>query len=120
MSALDSVREICGDETPLYVVFGDFFCRLGFYIVNVRGQHPDIDVPKIIPSEAVGEVMPFNDAKQYLERFDCYHGVGYPRTYAFYVWTEKSVIFVATYDGATWLEKVPRNPCSVLPKLIGG
>jgi len=122
MSALDSILKICGDETPLYVVFGDFSCRLGDYIVeiDVRSPHPDVDVPQIIPPEAIGEVMPFENAKQYLERFDCDGGFGHPKTYAFYVWTEKSVIFVATYDGATWLEKVPRNPCSVVPKLIGG
>ena len=38
----------------------------------------------------------------------------------FMAWTQDHVIFCAMYDGAEWLEKIPRNPTSFAPQHIGG
>lgn len=52
------------------------------------------------------------------EQFSC--GYGCPEGCEFTAWGEKYVYFPATYDGAEWVEKVPRNPCDELTKHIGG
>ena len=38
----------------------------------------------------------------------------------FTAWTENWVLFPAVYDGSEWVAKVPRNPCHLKTKHIGG
>ena len=38
----------------------------------------------------------------------------------FTVWTKNFVYFPAVYDGAEWVDSVPRNPCSVAKNHVGG
>ena len=47
-------------------------------------------------------------------------GYGNPEGCEFTAWGEKYVYFPATYDGAEWVEKVPRNPCDEPTKHVGG
>ena len=35
-------------------------------------------------------------------------------------WSKNWVLFVACYDGSTWVTKVPRNPTDHTPRWIGG
>ena len=39
---------------------------------------------------------------------------------SFTAWGGKYVYFPATYDGAEWIECVPRNPCLIATAHIGG
>lgn len=47
-------------------------------------------------------------------------GYGNPEGCEFTAWGEKYVYFPATYDGAEWVAKVPRNPCDEPTEHIGG
>lgn len=52
------------------------------------------------------------------EQFSC--GYGCSEGCEFTAWGEKYVYFPATYDGAEWIAKVPRNPCDEPTKHVGG
>lgn len=45
---------------------------------------------------------------------------GTPEGCEFTAWGEKYVYFPATYDGAEWVAKVPRNPCDEPTQHVGG
>lgn len=38
----------------------------------------------------------------------------------FTLWTTNHVYFPACYDGAEWVESVPRNPCHIATGHVGG
>lgn len=38
----------------------------------------------------------------------------------FTLWTKNFVYFPARYDGAEWVASVPRNPCDVATRHVGG
>jgi len=38
----------------------------------------------------------------------------------FTAWSEKRVYFPGVYDGAEWIDSVPRHPCDEATKHIGG
>lgn len=40
-----------------------------------------------------------------------YGGYGGPEGVPFTAWTKERVYFPVVYDGAEWVESVPRNPC---------
>jgi hypothetical protein len=53
------------------------------------------------------------------EKFDDSWGTAEARP--FVAWSERWVYFPVTYDGAEWVSKVPRNPCSEFaPGHVGG
>lgn len=39
---------------------------------------------------------------------------------SFTAWSENFVYFPARYDGRQWVESVPRNPCGIKTKHVGG
>lgn len=51
-------------------------------------------------------------------RFDS--GYGSSKGKPFTLWTAKRVYFPATYDGAEWVESVPRHPCGEETTHVGG
>lgn len=53
-----------------------------------------------------------------LRRYD--DGFGHTDCPAVTAWTEDRVIFIACYDGATWVTHVPRNPVGHTPQMVGG
>lgn len=76
-----------------------------------------------VPAERQGEVMSLGEAMPYLTgswAFD--GGFGGAECHAVTIWTDKRVIFVVTYDGATRLASVPRDPAHMVepPALHGG
>ncbi len=56
------------------------------------------------------------------EQLDCEfdNGYGGSQGHAFTVWTKHRVYFPAVYDGAEWVEWVPRNPNGVATPHVGG
>ena len=56
------------------------------------------------------------------EEFDLKFDPGYGGTNGvpFTLWTEDYVYFPAKYDGSEWVEGVPRNPCDIATKHVGG
>lgn len=47
-------------------------------------------------------------------------GYGSPKCHAVTAWTKSYVLFVSQYDGATSVERVPRNPVNHKPNMPGG
>jgi len=45
---------------------------------------------------------------------------GFIDCHPIYVWTNKRIFVLATYDGKVWLQPIPRNPKPCNPLFIGG
>ena len=52
--------------------------------------------------------------------YDYDAGFGGEDCHPILVWTVNRVLFVACYDGATWVQSVPRHPCDDVPEFVGG
>jgi hypothetical protein len=52
------------------------------------------------------------------EKFD--DGYGGSEGKPFTLWTKNRVYFPIVYDGAEWVESVPRNPCDEISGHFGG
>lgn len=108
MNAYEELLEFLKDDEEVEgVVFGEF--GLG-----------DFDNLPIIPKDVQGRVLSLEEAKRYMQDWKFSGGYGAPDCAATYIWTNKRVIWVTKYDGATWLSSIPRNPEPIMPKLHGG
>jgi hypothetical protein len=47
-------------------------------------------------------------------------GYGSPEGVPFTIWTKNYVYFPVQYDGSEWCGSVPRNPCEIRTRHIGG
>jgi len=88
------------------------------------GEEPswaDESPPKITP-EVMGRPMLWGEAARLLDdpRWRIAGDYGLEETFALWIWTNRRVLFVGCYDGATWLAGVPRNPTEGMPRLVGG
>jgi len=53
--------------------------------------------------------------------YDVDMGYGYENAHSFYIYTKDWILLKGTYDGAEWVEAIPRNPNKEeVPKSIGG
>ena len=76
------------------------------------------DMP--VPADKRGRVLAPDEAKPLMDGWSFYGGYGAPDCYATYAWTNKRVIWVTQYDGATSLDAAPRNPIPCIPDMPGG
>lgn len=76
--------------------------------------------PPPVPEDMRGKVLSWTDAAPLMHGWEFNTGYGAPNTYAVCVWTNRHVIFVSQYDGATWLHRVPRHPIEHIPDMPGG
>lgn len=74
--------------------------------------------PTRLPSAPTGRVS--WDEFQRVCDYEYDGGFGGEDCHPILVWTETRVLFVGCYDGATWIESVPRNPSDDVPKFVGG
>ena len=74
--------------------------------------------PLPVPVEMVGKLLSAEEAKPFMKGWSFYGGYGAPNTYAVFVWTNKSVIWVHEYDGSTTLRSAPRHPVDGEPYMI--
>ena len=93
-------------ECPLTCVIGQF--GWNGYKQNERGERAP-----------TGETMTWEEARPFLD-YNYDDNFGAPECHAVYVWTKNYILFVSTYDGATNIEAMPRNPMSCKPKMFGG
>jgi hypothetical protein len=49
-----------------------------------------------------------------------YTGYGGADGTPFLLWTKKYIYFPAIYDGAEWVERIPRDPCDIDFEHVGG
>lgn len=73
-----------------------------------------------VPFDRRGVVLSWDEAQQYMQGWSFYGGHGSPDCYATYIWTNKNVLWVTQYDGATGLDSMPRHPFDVIPNMPGG
>ena len=73
-----------------------------------------------IPSNLIGVQISFEEAKKYFYGWNITGDYGSFDVIPFFAWTNKRVLFIGTYDGSTWLDSVPRNPCDIVPFTVGG
>jgi hypothetical protein len=82
------------------IVFGEF----GW------GSHYAEPEPYPVPETYQGTLLSLEDAKDLMQGWQFDGGFGAAECYPVYVWTNKRVIFVTEYDGATGLNSLPRHP----------
>jgi hypothetical protein len=95
-------------EVPECIVFGEW------------GWFGFKEETEFVPKEMQGKVIRFEDAKPYMQGWTFNCGYGAPECYAIRLWTNKRVIWVTQYDGATWLDSAYRNPTDHVPDMPGG
>jgi hypothetical protein len=105
----DLRNELDADEAVEAVVFGEW--GWGGY------SEPD---PAPVPGNIQGVVLTLDEAMPYFEGWSFDGGFGAPECYATYIWTNRRVLWVTQYDGATSLESAPRHPVACNPDMPGG
>lgn len=90
------------------------------------GEHGEPDIigepptaPPPVPFEVRGRPLTIEQAEPYMNGWSFRGGYGRAECYAIWAWTNRRVIAVSTYDGATSLFAVPRNPCEGMPTMAG-
>lgn len=121
MSAYDELIAFLEEgETVDAVVFGPW----GWGSAPASGGEWEADYgepdPPPVPFERRGQPMTLEEAAPMMESWRFYGGFGAPECYAVYVWTNRRVIWVTQYDGATSLNAAPRHPTPVMPDMPGG
>ncbi len=81
------------------------------------GDHGSDAVPKYQVQKR-GIVLSWDEAKPLLD-YEFRDGFGTPGCNAIYVWTEKRVLYISQYDGATAINSIPRDPIDVMPTMPG-
>lgn len=82
------------------------------------GDFKSATVPQY-SSQRKGVVLSWDEARPMLD-YEFYAGFGAPGCNAVYVWTKANVMWITQYDGATGLDKMPRNPTDIMPDMPGG
>lgn len=92
------VEKFVKDEPILGIVVGEHYRRAG---------------------SSDGKVVKWSAARPLLD-YSYRSGFGGTDCHPIHLWTPTSVVFVAAYDGSTWLASVPRNPTDSEPVHVGG
>lgn len=78
------------------------------------------DDRNLITAEHGGRPLTWDEARPLLD-YPYDTGFGGNDCHAIWAWTSRWILFVSVYDGATMVERVPRNPVEGgIPELIGG
>lgn len=116
----DLMTELHEGETIEAIVFGPWGWgstpRKGEEWLGEYGE-PE---PPCVPFDKRGVLLTLDEAKPMMEGWQMSGGFGAPDCYAIYVWTNKRVMWITQYDGATGLDSAPRNPTEVMPEMPGG
>ena len=62
-----------------------------------------------VPQEKTGVLLSWEEARHLLD-YPYDKGYGAEDCHAIYAWTETMLLLVGLYDGATWVQAVPRDP----------
>ena len=73
--------------------------------------------PPPVPVALRGRPMSLAEAEPFMQTWTFRGGFGSPDCYAVYVWTNRRVLWVHEYDGATGLASAPRNPIAEWARL---
>ena len=81
---------------------------------------PSDNDPPPVPFDVRGKLLDREHAEPFMADWSFYGGYGSPECYAIYAWSDSWVAWVTQYDGATTLDKAPRNPIDIMPSMPGG
>jgi len=71
-----------------------------------------------VPVDMLNKRMTLAKAKPYLNKdWSFYGGYGGADCHSIYAWTNKRIIWVSEYDGATSLDSAPLKPCDCKPDM---
>lgn len=73
-------------------------------------------IPQPIQEEHRGKLLTWEAARPLMRSWQFSGGFGAPETYNTYIWTNRRVLFVHEYDGATHLDALPRHPIPTMPE----
>jgi len=73
----------------------------------------------LAPSVVTTGVIPWDRMRTLLD-YEYESGYGSEDCHAVTAWSENWTLFVACYDGSTWVERIPRNPTNHTPEYVGG
>lgn len=107
MTFKDDILEAAQGQPIAAIVVGE----MGWPDYNDKGK------PKY--KDIVGKLVSWERAAPVLD-YEYDSGFGAPDCHAITAWTKDWVLFVSQYDGSTNINRVPRNPCSHLPRMPGG
>jgi len=113
MGFAKDILEEAGDEEIVGIV-------IGWYGWSTSSCDPSrIADDRNVPREKIGVVLTWEEAKPFLG-YTYDSGYGGAECHAITAWTPTRVLFVAQYDGSTWLDSVPRDPLAHQPSMPGG
>lgn len=116
----DAYRELVArlhpNETVAAIVFGPWGWgttpsknhpewELGFEEPTEDGK-----TPLLIPFEVRGKVLGRTQARHYMKGWSFYGGIGQPKCYATWIWTNQRVIWITQYNNQTSLSSMPITP----------
>ena len=108
---LEDIVAKLGDETIEKIVVGKFK-----YYDYKEGFPLD---EKSFPKKYYNKLLDWELVKDFLD-YDYDAGFGGKDCHPIYAWTPTRILFVCRYDGATWVDSIPRNPEETIPKMFGG
>lgn len=76
--------------------------------------------PPPVPFEKRGIVLKPEEAEPFMQTWKFSGGYGSPECYAVRIWTDRRILWVTQYDGATGLDSSMRNPFAHMPDMPGG
>jgi len=116
----DLVSKLEEGETVEAIVFGAW----GWGSAPSEGQNwePGYNEPTYppVPFDKRGVILTLDEAKPFMAGWSFFGWFGSPACYAVNIWTNKRIIWVTQYDGATSLSFAPRNPVALIPEMPGG
>ncbi len=111
MTAWTELNEYMDDgEVLKSIVFGEYG----------GGGWPQAGEGSKIPLDKQGVVLDPDEAKPLMQNWEADGGFGVPECHALYAWTNRRVVWITQYDGATGFNSAPRNPIKCKPKMPGG
>lgn len=66
-----------------------------------------------------GKLLSWEEAKPILDYEYEPFSYGRGKCHSIYIWTEKRIIFVVSFDGYIMIKSIPRNPIAGLPETPG-
>lgn len=90
-------------------------------MANWYKNFKEIEEREVVLGIAINDRLYYSieDVREFID-YEFNSGYGSSNGPAFTLWTECNVYFPGVYDGAEWIDSVPRNPCNISTAHIGG
>lgn len=106
MTLAEEIEAKAEIESILKIVIGPF------------GWHDEDPSDRIVPTNRKNIPISWEEAKPLLG-YDYDRGYGGQDCHSIFAWTKNYILFVHEYDGATSINRIPRNPIKCIPEADG-